>query len=562
MNRGFLSVCFIFLIFGCKIGKSPIVQADIPEEIKVKFYDAELVYLTGNFIEAKQQFEEINKQHPTAAAFYRLACMKRDNREFAPALEEIGRAIKLDTANTHYLLFEAGILEKLHRYTEAGVLMRRLAVTNPSRWSFFTDAARYFKLAKSHEELISHCREWEKAFGTRIEIIQYSSEAYLHLDQPANAAGEWKRLIHKHPGNHEYFLSLAKIYQRSEMPDSAILIYESLNRTHPGNPDVIDALCHYYQDKSDKQGLWKHARSAATLPDLDIWRKQQCLTPFFDTSSANLYKDSLTNLLKILTDIHPNEHTSWMLLSNWLYSQKQYFGALEIYARSLSLNSNDFQAWSRYANCLERCGLYQRMIAVTDSMLELFPTTPAVEKQAAMANLLAGNGESAKEHCETGLSFSIDTESITDLNLLLARVLNSIGKTAEAYQMLKGLRERYPDNSDIQAELAWLYALNNHETPEAEKLIEDALNANRSAKNYFIRAQVQQAGGKKEDAVESLKTAVTLDEHPLYLIQLGDLLSNTNTIMAKQHYNRAWEIGFRTPELARKAGIAAPKNTN
>lgn len=553
-----------FAVWSCKSQKPAgpsSAGVEVADEVIEIYYNAEAAFQAGNLTEAQNLFTEFVKKSPLPApGYYRLACLSRNAGKNDEALEWVIKAEKADTTNYHYPLFEADLYQRSRQYMKAGMIYEQLARKYPDRWSFFTDAARMYKYSGDYNMVLRICEPWEKAFGLREDIATAQSEAFLQLKRYDEGFTVWMRLIDRYPYRKQYKLTYASMLSRAGRTDSAASVYKGLLKEDPENPDILSSLCNYYQTAGDRKKLWEHSKLVVNSEQMDVWKKHSCLVPFLNDLDGNTYYDSLEAPLRTLTRLHASDHRSWLFLADWYFARKQYLQAIDGFSRTLSLFSNDFRIWSKYTECLDRTGNYQRLTRVADSMVELFPSNPTVELIAVNGYMGTGDWAKAEEHCQTALIYAVDEDIVVALKLSLARVLTSSGKMNDAIEIYSELRRNYPENSEVMNGHARFLALHQNKPEDGLTLVGYAIAITPKADYYYTRGEILGTmEGKKNDAIADLEKAISLDRQGKYRLLLGNILYATGKITeAQQQWKLAWDEGYRVKELQNKLIKATP----
>lgn len=548
----------------CKsLRKKPQINAntELSNPLKETYYNAEAAFEANQLKEAKELFLSFADKSPLpAAGYYRLACISKAEKDKDGAFTWIDKAINADSNNYYYSLFKATLNEEKRDFTGAGFIYYKLALKYPTHWSFFSDAAKMFQRSRSYESTVALCNEWEKAFGLKEEIVKYRCLAWEQQKEFGKVAADWERMATKYPYRREYKLNWAAALQQSGNADQAASIYATLLAEDPENPELLSALCGYYQTAGDKAQLWKHANKVVLSHQMDVWRKHQCLLPFLNNMEGNVYYDSLENLLITMTQINGDDHRSWLFLADWYYARKDYLKAIGGFGKTLQLFNNDFQVWSKYAECLDRTASFQKLAAVADSMLELFPLNPTVYLISATAYRGLEDWSKAKEAIENGNIYAVDGDIVLALRLSLAHILNSSGKKDEAYRLMQDIYTKNANQPDVLNTMAELYATNNENLDACVNWIEQAIKLNgRKADYFYTKALILMKKGTPKQAIEALQTAVGLDPTGPSLELLGDAwLADGNKKEAMAAWQRAYNFGYRTASILRKQSNTNP----
>lgn len=546
----------LVLAVSCKTRKTAqSAHIGVSDELKDIYYQAEAAFQTDQLDEAKRLFEKYSKESPAPApAYFRLAGICKLNGDKECAFENIRKARKNDTSNYYYTLFEADLHAANRDFQTAGMMYAYLAVRYPGHWSFYQEGSRHLVNARNYEALLSHCNNWEKAYGTKEEIINYKCQALSQLKETGRIVDERQKLVTKYPYRREYQLQLAAAKQNAGDPAGAARIYEQLLASDPENPELLSSLCDYYQKFGSVNDMWRQARRAAESKTMDLGKKHSCLLPFLNNLSNNLYYDSLEQTLTLLTQLHATDHRAWLFSADWHFARRDYVHAAADFGKTLSLFQNEFQIWSKYTECLDRLGNYAELSKAANEMEVLFPSNPRVLLISATAFYGLNNWIRAKEKCEEGLMYAVDEEMLLSLQLNLARVLNAMGNKTAAYQQMDKLNNNYPQHPAVLNEYARLYATNKENLETALAYSKKALELIPNQPDFLCTlGLVSLQSGDAQGAVQALKNAILIDEKGSTLESLGDAyLAAGNKSEAQFAFNRALNIGYQSTTLIQK----------
>lgn len=558
MKPGLILFVAGLTLFACKsLHKKPSLSAEVEVSAadKETYQNAEAAYQANQLNEAKTLFEQYVKSSPKpAAGYYRLACICKSSSDKSCAKDYIQKAIQADSSNYYYALFLAGLYEDKRELLAAADIYYQLALKYPDHWSFFSDGAKLLQRARNYEKLIAHCNHWEGAFGLKEEIVKYRCAAWEQQKEYAKVAADWQRMVQKYPYRREYKLLWAAALQQAGNQQEAANIYASMLESDPENPELLSALCSYYQNAGDKALLWKHVNKVVASRAMDVWQKHQCLLPFLNNLPGNNYYDSLEPMLLKMCEINGDDHRSWLFLADWYFARKDFKNAIQGFGKTLQMFQNDYQVWAKYTESLDRLGAYPQLVAVADSMLELFPANPTIYLISATAYMGMEKWGSAQERIENGQAYAIDGDIVLALKLSLAQVLNSSGKKAEAYTMIADLNNQYPKNAEVFNIWAKLYAQNNENIEQAVTYINNALEMQPNKPEYlYTQATVLQRKNQWDGALAALRASYNADPRGKTLELMGDIqLQMGNKTAAMESWQRAQELGYRTASLVKK----------
>jgi tetratricopeptide (TPR) repeat protein len=529
------------------------------------YTQAELAYSAGNLAEAEKLFTSFTKESPTpATGYYRLACIARSKGLNSESIALNQKAKSLDTSNDYFYLLDAEISRSIRDYETAGDVYSFLSSRHPRSWSFYTDAARMYSYAVSWDKLIALCDRWEKPFGLRPDIAENRYHAYVSMGELTKAAGEWEKLVKKYPERRQYRLSLADALVNAGNYSRASSLYDSLSTEEPENITLLTNLCSFYQTQGKTELLWKHNLRVSASTKLTIEQKHNCLITFLNSQSNNPYFDSLEKPLNNILSLHNADYRAWYYLADWYFVKKRYSDAIPKFEKALSINANDFQAWSKYTESLDREKSYTKLASVADSMLEIFPTNTQVYTMGIRANEFLKNWPRAKELCESGLSWSADPQTTASFNHSLARILDNMGETELAIVKYKGLLSVNPNDHLAMNNLAYVYAIHHRNIAEAMVLVSEALKLSPENAPYLAtKGWLFFGSGDYPAAITELNKAITIEkDNAVYFDHLGDAYYKSGkSTEAMASWKKAKALGINSPELNKKINTGKTEDT-
>lgn len=344
-----------------------------------KFIDATKMDILGDHQQAINLYKESLKNDPAnPAAYFNIAKIFYDQKQYADALPYAQQAAKLDPKNTWYLDLYGTLLGGMGNYKEAAKLYEQMVQTDPDNpdawynWAFFTEQN------KQYQEAINIFSQIEERFGTSEEITTEKVKLWMALGKKDKAAEELQKLIDADPGEPRYYSMLIDFYMTNGMEDKAYEVLQKLVSLDPNDPKANLVLASYYQRKGDNDKAYDAFSKAFSNPDLDIDIGVSVLLSYlqyFQTpSAANAPKrEQALKLADELTQSHPTEAKAFAIYGDLLYQDDQYEKALTNYKQSIALDNSKFIVWQQLFFLYDQTKNYDSLLAVTSMAEELFP---------------------------------------------------------------------------------------------------------------------------------------------------------------------------------------------
>lgn len=486
----YISLLLLMIISACGAGKKTVKNtgpADTSAILEI-YYNAELQYNAGNNKEADSLFRlYLRKSGNTlnsAPAFYRLACISRDQNRDSVAQAWINKALNADTSNKYYKLFDASLAINKGNYAKAADIYASLLTVDKRAWSLYADAVKFYQYAGQWQKSISICNIWEKNFSLMEPIAENRSLAYLRLGNKNAAAMEWEKLSKKYPDRRHYKITLA-----SRLADCGNIsrwrsITDSLLAENPNDASLLSTLC---RDVSDRLNAEEQLRYAEKLAEIsaDFQTKWGCMTTVCN-SSFPLYARTGVFYEKLLA-LHPAETSLLISYSDFLSFRRQHQKAAEVYAKAFTLFNPGLDHLKKYFYLLQCIGDIDGMISTSDSIIEMYPNNAAGYIYKSFALLEKKDFIQASSVIQSATAFAFEEKELIDVQIVKNRILIGEGKTTAALAGWKNLYQSYPNSPAVMHLGA---DLNMENSPEqALSFINKAIQADTN-NGWYVQSRI------------------------------------------------------------------------
>lgn len=171
--------------------------------------------------------------------------------------------------------------------------------------------------------------------------------------------------------------------------------------------------------------------------------------------------------------IRPNDAETYQTIWDLFGKKQQYEEALDVYARILEENPENFMAHWHRAFVFEQQGRYKEALAECDTILEKRPDWLDVRTFMAGIRIKQEDKDSASSEWLAILDADPENPEAMDALLGLARAYGSAGEYDKALAQFDELTRRFPEVAAIHADRA-LTLFNMNRTEEAIQAYEDA----------------------------------------------------------------------------------------
>ncbi|MBP6650151.1 MAG: tetratricopeptide repeat protein, partial [Bacteroidia bacterium] len=224
MNRILILIAFsVLLISGCKSSQSSTATPKVSKsslsdsqraEVTFLFFNANKEKLLGNLNNAADLFAEvIRKDGNNAAAMYELSNIYAEQKKYTDALFFSKSAYLIDPSNPWYTLSYVDVLQKNKKYDEAAEVVGKLVNAYPDRVDYYYEWASALLYSDKTSEAIKVYDKLETKTGINKEVSMQKARLYQRMNKNDKAVLELQRLIDNNPADAQSYGMLAELYQ-------------------------------------------------------------------------------------------------------------------------------------------------------------------------------------------------------------------------------------------------------------------------------------------------------------------------------------------------------------
>lgn len=159
----------------------------------------------NRYDQARQILKDLNRETPTAGAYYQLACIAEIEKDWDKMELAIQKATVHEPENSHYHLVFSGVLKRLKKLEraekEAGLALKHSA--KPSPWLFNHRAW----IRWNRKDYLGAARDWQRAIRLRSDHAPFyaqAAEAYRKLGHRPLILGYYQKAMNLDPDNEHY----------------------------------------------------------------------------------------------------------------------------------------------------------------------------------------------------------------------------------------------------------------------------------------------------------------------------------------------------------------------
>jgi tetratricopeptide (TPR) repeat protein len=342
------------------------------------FFNATKESMLGNYDEAARLYNQCIQINPyNAAAYYELARIAFENKDYDNAALLGRAAISLDKKNVWYKLLYAQALQGQGKFDEAVKVYELIVKENPNSLEYTFELADGYLKANRPDDAIKTLDRIEDLMGISPDISQEKMRLYLRQGNIDKAANEIQKLIDLNPNDASNYIILADMYLANRMNDKAFDIYQKALKVDPTNGPVHYSLSQFYREKGDKTKSYDELKLAFASPDIDIDTKIQVLLSYFTLSETSPeMKTQAYELCKLMLEAHPLEPKAYSMYGDFLFRDKKFVEARDNFLKVLDIDKSKYLVWSQLIMCESELGNHQAVFDYSSQALDLFPTQP------------------------------------------------------------------------------------------------------------------------------------------------------------------------------------------
>lgn len=531
------------------------------------YADAVKENVLGNSKEAEALFTRFIEAKPNeAAAYYELARINAKENNPTKALQNIKRAISLDSNNKWYQEFYANILANTNNNAEAAEIFSKMADKYSPSESYLSKSTFLFQKIKNYDRALIDLEKIVKLKGPEEDLLMQINQIYLIQNKPEQAAKTLQRLIDANPNEGRYYALLAEMYLTNKNEAKAKEIFDKAEQKFPDDLSISLGLASYYKQKNDSQKYTEYINKSVTNNTIDVQTQITLLVSYLqEMGNDSAVRTNATKLTEFLLVKKPDNAILQGVYGDLLSTQNKPKEAIEAYKKSLKLDNNNINIWQQLLFALSDKPNADSLIFYSEEALTLFPSAAMLHYLHGIGYNNKGNYKQGIKAIETAIDFQ-PTENkalLSEMHASLGDAYNSMKDYAKADKSFDEALKLMPDNATVLNNYAYYLSVRKVRLDEAEKFSAKSLEL-RPGEATFLDTYgwVFYQKGNYEKAKELIELAIfkngenadaTLYEH------LGDIyfklknetkaLENWNTALTKDPKNEQIIKKIKTKQI-------------
>ncbi len=517
------------------------------------FFEGMKEYIKEEYKRAIPYFEESLKyeaNNPTA--HYQISvCYYRMN-SLQNALMYAMEAEKMDGKNFYFLSHLANIQRDMRMLDAAEKTYKQiLTKIGGDEITYLNLAALYIEM-NEYKKAIQTYDRMEKELGLNQNVIRQKQILYLQMQDTEAAIREGEKLMLEFPDVIDFRLAQIELLLNEKLyADAELLLNGIIKQKEEFPPQVYLMLAQIYHHQEKEEQEVENLQKAFQSKEISLDSKLNLLMGLYQKANPATEKgqriiDMSGQLTQTLTEVHPQEPSSFGVLGDFLLKQKRYKEAFEAYKSALKIDPNNYSLWERTTQLALESKKYDYAISTSEDALEFFPNQPNLWFLNGVAYMSSTKNEEAISSLEQGKRMVFNNpellsqfesqlgdiyyknqdfqkadaayEKALQQNPNNAHALNNYAyylslreeKMDRAAELGARLVKLYPNNPTYLDTYGWVLFVKK-DYREAEKYLSLAAQTTQSATIIEHYGDVLLELGKKQEALAEWKKALTLD---------------------------------------------------
>ncbi|MDL2254877.1 tetratricopeptide repeat protein [Bacteroidales bacterium OttesenSCG-928-J16] len=481
--------------------------------------------IQGNYEEAAQMFEEILKTFPNDhASMYELAEIYAMQQELSLAIKWASKATELAPENDWYFIELANLYSENNEPDKAVVILEQLVKKSNNKLEYVEELIIAYIVAGEFDKAIGQLDVVETHLGVSEETVLQKYKIYKGIGKDKKANAEIERLIKLYPNETRYYSILAQSYKEMGLKKEALKTYNRILEVNPNDPYVHISLAEFYLQEGDLKKAQEELKIGFQNPDLDFQTKLQLVGLLVELSydNAQISNQEITEMLKTITQAHPDEPAAWALYGEIMLREENYGEAQKALKKVVASDSTRYINWEMLLFADYGAEDFQMLANDASVVARLFPLQPLPFLFGGIANFQLKNYAKAIQMLERGKDFVYDNpKTLEEFYMLLGDSYHQLENNEKCFYYYEKILETNPTNSLVLNNYAYYLSLSGKDLTKAERMSYESLTLDaNNPSNMDTYGWILYKMGRYDDAQLWIKKALekdaenaTLNEH-------------------------------------------------
>ncbi len=491
------------------------------------------IFLEGNTLEAKGalaeailDYQEALRYDTSSGIYYALAKNYFRLNKLLPAMENIRKALALDSTNVEYYQLLGDIYSFSHNNDSAAAVYKKIIGMDS------TNVRAYFLLGELYEyekplEALKMFKKLLKIAGPDWNVLLKIAEINERIGKIDDTINTIEKLLDVNPANLKVQKVLIDSYIKNKQYDKALKLTDDALLTFPNDLALIEYKANIYfkQGKYSESAKWYE--KLIESKKISYKAKLRIASMFLNKTNEN--KDVL-NLAEGMLLKTAKDSSGWEVnayLAEVELEKKNDSLAISYFKKAIKDAQWNSQLWSRFANVLFMSEKYDEVTSEITPALKNFPDNFFLNLIVGLAYSQMSENAEAKKYLMKAVE--LDPNDVTALTAL-GFTLNQLNETDAAIVYLERALKIEPKNIQALGTLGLIYD-NEKNYKKCDEVYEKAIaldSTNALLLNNYAYS-LSERGIQLERAYEMSRKSLLLEpDNPSYLDTFGWILYKMN----------------------------------
>jgi len=398
----------------------------------------------------------------------------------------------------------------------------------------------------------------ETKTGINKEVSMQKARLYQRMNKNDKAVLELQRLIDNNPADAQSYGMLAELYQSMGDKEKALETYNKILKVDPENPYIHLSLADYYRNNGEKEKSVEELKKAFLNKDLDIDTKMSILSSYYALVELHPeLKEQALEMCRLLIQAHPNESRAHAVYGDFLNQDEKPNEALVEFKIARDLGAKEFVVYRSILYLYAQVQAWDSLIVESEEALTLFPDQPEVYLLNGIAN------SQKKKYAEAATAYQSGVKMVVDNKKLEVQFYASLGDTYQELKDFQKSEENYdkalemePKNATVLNNYAYYLSVRGEKLTKAEEMSRLSNEIEPSQASYQdTYGWIMYKQGNYKDAKVWIEKALanTPGKSGTLLEHYGDVLFKLGeNIKALEYWQQAKDAGDASELLDRK----------
>lgn len=443
------------------------------------FADALKENILGHAKEAEVLFLRFAEAKPkNADVYYELARINAKNNESAKGLENIKKAISLDTSNKWFQELHGNLLATTGKTLEAATIFSSLAKKYTPNEDYLLKSSLLYQRAKNYAKAIAELEILLESRGADEDVLLQINQLYLKDKNVEGSAKTLQRLIDANPHEGRFYALLAEMYLNNAQPQKAKNVFEDAEKIFPNDISLQLGMASFYKQQKDSIKYTEYINKAIANKNIDVQTQITLLVSYLqdagkDTASIN------NAALQVAKLVEKNDQNPllWSLYGDLQSTQGNNESAMKAYKKSLALDNNNLSIWKQLLFSMSDKSNADSLILYSGEAISLFPSASILHYLQGIGFVNKGDFAKAISTIKTAIEFhpEEDINLLSEMYATLGDAYNSNKNYQEADKNFEEALKLTPENATVLNNYAYYLSVRKVRLSDAERYSKKSL---------------------------------------------------------------------------------------